>query len=133
MTWRIQSSWRRRGLVAVAASLLLAAGHSVGYEPERTKTAEAAEETPGRSTAVVVIHMTNVTGTIASVGDDAMAPPRAVGIVSPERRIYLIGDEGVGKDLKNLVGKTVTVAAEVKHDVDGWPYLAVEWYRVLKS
>ena len=133
MTSRIQRSWRRRSLVAVAASLLLAAGHAVGYERERTKSVEAAQETPGRSAAVVVVHMTNITGTIASVGDDATGPPQAVGLVSPERRIYLIGDEGVGKDLKNLVGKTVIVIAEVKHDIDGWPYLSVEWFRVLEG
>ena len=133
MRRRIQRRWHRLGVATVAVSALLAADEGVGYEPARAKTVEAAQETPARSAVPVVIQMTNVTGTIASVGDDATGRAQAVGLVSSERRIYLIGDEGIGKELKKLVGKTVTVAAEVKHDVDGWPYLAVEWYRVLEG
>jgi hypothetical protein len=77
--------------------------------------------------------MTSVTGTIAMIGDDASGRSNGVGIISHERRIYLVSDEGIGEELKKLVGRTVTVAALVKHDVDGWPYLTVEWFRVLEG
>jgi hypothetical protein len=133
MTLRNGRSRLRLGILVVTASALLAAGDGVGYERPGAKTVAAAQQAPARSPVLVIVHMTNVTGTVASVGDDATGPTQAVGIVSPDSRIYLIGDEGLGKDLKQFVGKTVTVAAEVKHDVDGWPYLAVEWFRILES
>jgi hypothetical protein len=96
----------------------------VGAQSERSSQRPAGQP---------VVHMTTVTGTITTVGDGASGSSDAVGIVSPERRIYLVGDVGIGKELKKLVGKTVTVAAVVKYDIDGWPYLDVEWFRVLEG
>ena len=119
----------RRIVLVVAAGMWLAATAGLAEPPVGARSDTASERSGSRP----VIHMTNVTGTIATVGDDGASQADAVGIVSPERRIYLVGDEGIGKDLKKLVGKTVTVGAVVKHDVDGWPYLAIEWYRVLEG
>ena len=120
---------KRRMVLALAAGLWLAAGGGLA-QGAGAAGSDASSERPIRQPE---IHVTNVTGTIATVGDEGTSQPRTSGIVSPERRIYLVGDEGIGKDLKHLVGKTVTVAAVVKRDIDGWPYLAVEWYRVLEG
>jgi hypothetical protein len=127
----ISNTSRKQSLVvlAIATSLCLAAADRLA-EGSAEARSDAASERPASQP---VIHMTNVTGRVATVGDDGANQPHAVGIVSPERRIYLVGDEGIGRDLKKLVGKTVTVAAVVKRDIDGWPYLAVEWYRVLEG
>ena len=125
--WIEQRSHRL--LCVVATSVLLAV--TDGLVDARVG-AQAGAAQPSTASSPIV-HMTHVTGTVTSVGDDVSGPMEAVGIVSPERRIYLVGDEGMGRQLKGLVGKTVTVAAEVKHDADGWPYLAVEWFRVLEG
>jgi hypothetical protein len=107
----------------------LAAADGLAEGPVSARGDPASERPAGE----LVVHMTSVTGTIARVGDGGAGQPHPIGIVSAERRIYLVGDEGIGRELKKLVGKTVTVAAVVKHDVDGWPYLSVEWFRVLEG
>lgn len=129
MTCRTHRERIRRIVLAAAAGMGLAAGDGVAERPVAAQSDPASERPAGQ----LVAHMTSVTGTIARVGDGGAGQPHPIGIVSAERRIYLVGDEGIGKELKNLVGKTVTVAAVVKHDVDGWPYLAVEWFRVLEG
>ena len=129
MPCRIQRRSQRLVLVALATSVLLAASDGLVDERVRTRAGAA----PERSGRAPVVHVTNVTGTITSVGGDASGPERAVAIVSPERRVYLVGDDRLGRRLGNLVGKTVSVTAEVKRDADGWPYLAVESFRVLEG
>jgi hypothetical protein len=126
MTERTQRRGSRRIVWAAAAIACLASGDGLADEHLRAQ----ADTAPGSQ---LVAEMTNVTGTITRVGDDLPGQRHAIGIVSPEQRVYLIAQDEIGQDFENLVGRTVTVSAFVKHDIDGWPYLSVEWYRVLKG
>ena len=125
MTGRMQRRETRRIVWTTIAVACIAWGDGFADEYLRPETGIGA-------TRQLVAQMTNITGTVTRVGDDIPGQRPAIGIVS-EQRIYLVGDEGIGEDLGKLVGRTVTVSAMVKQDIDGWPYLSIEWYRVLEG
>jgi hypothetical protein len=71
-----------------------------------------------------------MTGTVRAVEESLLGRPETVEIVTPEVGTYPVEDEGVGEELKEHVGETVTVVAVIRLGADGRERLSVQKFRV---
>jgi hypothetical protein len=118
---RAKSSWWIAA-VAIAATALLSAGSALSA---RSALAAGGNDAAAPQPAGAV----SITGTVQTATRTMAGQPSTVQIVSPDRGTYLVEDSGKGKELKEYVGRTVTVVARVKHK-DGKGMLVVQDFRL---
>lgn len=85
---------------------------------------------PGMGATPPAADLELMTGTVRAVEKSLLGRPETVEIVTPEVGTYPVDDEGVGEELKEHVGRTVTVVAVIRRDADGRERLSVRKFRV---
>jgi len=113
----------RVAIAAVLAGTLLGLGWTAAAEGEKTAAPGVAAAPPSPERMVV-------TGTIEALEKNLLGWATKVQIVSPAMGSFLIADSGKGRELKKLVGETVTVTAQRQHDAEGNEVLSVERYEI---